>query len=223
MAVFAHPDDETFICGGTLARLSNMGWRVVLACATKGEAGRRMGVPIEANRETLPALRDVELKKACDALGVSELIFLGYRDKTLEIQDFNQLSSEVEAILGREQPDLVVTFHEQLGGHPDHCTIGRAATVAYNAYAKRASGEIGLWFVGWSHMSSVAQRYGFTGDAFFSVDVKSVKAEKLQAFRAHKTQSGLNQSIWTNDKQAMQRLSGDEYFFRAKGNVHPFR
>ena len=40
LAVFAHPDDEVFRCGGTLALLTRRGVRVQTLTATRG--GRRL-------------------------------------------------------------------------------------------------------------------------------------------------------------------------------------
>ena len=39
LGVFAHPDDESLACGGTLARAADAGANVVLLCATRGERG----------------------------------------------------------------------------------------------------------------------------------------------------------------------------------------
>ncbi len=50
LAVFAHPDDETFICGGTLAKYASEGVEIALVSATRGEMGRRMGNPPYLNR-----------------------------------------------------------------------------------------------------------------------------------------------------------------------------
>ncbi|QSO54436.1 PIG-L family deacetylase [Alicyclobacillus curvatus] len=134
IAVFAHPDDETFICGGSLAALAAQGDQVILICATKGEMGRRVGVPPVATRETLPRLREDELRNACNALHISDLRFLGYRDKSLEIAPIGQLIDILEQTFREEQPRAVITFHERFGGHPDHCTIGLAATRAFERY-----------------------------------------------------------------------------------------
>jgi N-acetylglucosamine malate deacetylase 2 len=134
IAVFAHPDDETFICGGSLAALAAQGDQVTLICATKGEMGRRVGVPPVATRETLPRLREDELRNACNALHISDLRFLGYRDKSLEIAPIGQLIDILEQTFREEQPRAVITFHERFGGHPDHCTIGLAATRAFERY-----------------------------------------------------------------------------------------
>ena len=39
LAVLAHPDDETFGTGGTLAHYARQGAKVYLVCATRGEVG----------------------------------------------------------------------------------------------------------------------------------------------------------------------------------------
>lgn len=213
VAVFAHPDDETFICGGTLAKFAEGGQRVVLVCATKGEMGRRLGVPPTANRETLADLREAELRAACGALGIAELRLLGLRDKTLEIQPREELSERVRIELERERPGLVITFHERLGGHPDHCTIGRAATDAFRAY--RSSGaDARLWFVAWGGMVRGSARGGFGPDAVNEVDVSRQLPAKLAAFRAHRTQSQIHPELWGPDALAQKGLADREHFIR---------
>jgi LmbE family N-acetylglucosaminyl deacetylase len=69
LAVLAHPDDEVFRCGGTLALLVRRGVRVHLLTATRGEAGS-CGDPPLCTPEELPALRKRELRCACAALGI---------------------------------------------------------------------------------------------------------------------------------------------------------
>ena len=39
LAIFAHPDDESFCAGGALATLAAAGTEVHLLCLTRGEAG----------------------------------------------------------------------------------------------------------------------------------------------------------------------------------------
>lgn len=213
MAVFAHPDDETFICGGTLAKFAQAGERVVLLCATRGEMGRRMGVPPVATRETLPQLRDKELQEACRALGIAELKYLGLRDKTLEIQPFEPLVATILEHLRKETPNRVVTFHERLGGHADHCTIGRAATRAFSMYQKEHP-EANLFFVAWNTLATEPERYGLDSQDLLRVDVRPQLAAKLLAFRAHRSQSGMNPWLWHNDRQSQQKLAPDEFFIR---------
>ena len=69
LAVFAHPDDETFRAGGTLALLVQAGVQVQVVTATRGEAGSCGDLPL-CVPEDLPALRERELRCACQDLGI---------------------------------------------------------------------------------------------------------------------------------------------------------
>jgi LmbE family N-acetylglucosaminyl deacetylase len=151
MAVFAHPDDESFGIGGTLARYgTDPQVRVVLVCATRGEAGE-ISDPNLATPEHLGEVREQELRCACKALGVDALHFLGYRDSgmagTPENQDprslvmavADQAVGKIVALIRRERPDVVVTFDENGGyGHPDHVAIHYHAAAAFAAAADPA-------------------------------------------------------------------------------------
>lgn len=57
---------------------------ITYLCATRGEMGRRLGLPPIATRESLPVLREGELREACRTLGISDLRLMGLRDKTLD-------------------------------------------------------------------------------------------------------------------------------------------
>src|SRR3954452_2509306 len=82
LAVFAHPDDESYLCGGTLAHYAAAGGPVALGCATLREAGA-LADPAVAPRATLPAGRAGELRAARGLLGLAEVHLLGYEDGTL--------------------------------------------------------------------------------------------------------------------------------------------
>lgn len=213
VAVLAHPDDETFICGGTLAKAAAAGHRVVLVCATKGEMGRRLGVPPTATRETLPDLREQEMRAACAALGVHEVQWLGVRDKTLEIQPPDALVTRILNVFSAERPDVVLTFHERLGGHPDHCTIGMIATRAWRTYVAQQP-QTRLFYVAWSTMAEHPDQYGLRAEQVLDIDVSAYLLPKLRAYRAHRTQSGLNRSVWKHDAQACSSLPSREYFLQ---------
>jgi len=79
LAVLAHPDDESFRCGGTLALLARRGVRVQVLTATRGQAGS-CGEPPLCRPDELPAVRECELRCACAALGVLPPILLDYED-----------------------------------------------------------------------------------------------------------------------------------------------
>lgn len=151
MAVFAHPDDESLGIGGSLARYgADPGVRVVLVCATRGEAGE-ISDPKLASPENLGAVREQELRCACRMLGVEDLFFLGYRDSgmagtaenlepgSLATASFYEVVGRIVAHIRREKPDVVVTFDESGGyGHPDHIAIHYHTTEAFTAAADPA-------------------------------------------------------------------------------------
>ncbi|MFQ5855142.1 MAG: PIG-L family deacetylase [Anaerolineae bacterium] len=150
LAVLAHPDDEAFGTGGTLARYSAEGVHVVLVCATRGEVGQ-ISDPSLATPETLGAVREAELRCAARALGVAEVIFLGYRDSGMAGTAENDarrafVNVPAEAvvprlvgIIRRLRPRVVVTFEPQGGyGHPDHIAIHRHTVAAFHAAADPA-------------------------------------------------------------------------------------
>ena len=70
LAIFAHPDDESLACGGTLARLADDGARVVLLCASRGERGQSAD-PSVARGPDLGRARQRELEAAAQVLGIS--------------------------------------------------------------------------------------------------------------------------------------------------------
>lgn len=217
LAVFAHPDDETFMCAGTLAKYASAGHQVTLVCATLGEMGRRMGIPAITTRESLGNLRQLELMAACEALGIDDLRLLGMRDKTLEIYPRKRLAERVLAEIERVEPDAIITFHEELGGHPDHCTIGGATTDAFMAYIdKQGHHKLGfttsLYFVAWKAMFERANEDPLSEQRYIAINVLPYAQAKLAAFRAHRTQSQLHQWLWKTDRQAIANLEQVEYF-----------
>ncbi|MUG88665.1 LmbE family protein [Paenibacillus timonensis] len=209
LAVFAHPDDESFICGGTLAKYAAEGVEVTVVSATRGEMGRRMGNPPYLNRETLAAAREIELRQACDHLGVYELKFLDIRDKTVEFINEKLLIGRIEELMRELQPEVVLTFHETLGGHPDHCAIGKATTAAFRRYKQGA-----LYFVSFGDMMLQPDKYGYTAGDIARVDVQEHLKAKLAAFRAHRCQSELMEWVWQRDDKALRNFGRYEYFIR---------
>ena len=144
---FAHPDDEAFGTGGTLAHYAADGVHVSLVCATRGEVGE-IADPALATPETLGTVREDELRCAAQMLGVNELFFLGYRDSgmagTPENNDsrafMNAPADEVVrrlvTIFRQMKPTVVITFEPGGGyGHPDHMAINRHMVTAFHAAA----------------------------------------------------------------------------------------
>lgn len=128
--MFAHPDDETFCAGGTFARYAARGAEIMVASATRGEAGQIRDARV-ATRRTIAEVRERELRTACSHLGVRHVRLLEHHDGRLESVGHSTLVGEVESLIDGFGPDVVVTFAPDGGyGHPDHTAISNATTDA---------------------------------------------------------------------------------------------
>ena len=137
LGVFAHPDDETFCAGGTLAKYVEAGWEVMVISATRGQAGQ-IRDPQAATRRTLGQVREREFYAACEQLGVRHARVLDYMDGTLQDVDAHELTGAVVQIIRAFRPDVVITFGpDGAYGHPDHIAIGAATTRAFELAGSR--------------------------------------------------------------------------------------
>ncbi len=145
LVALAHPDDESFGMGGTLAYYAAQGVDVQLVCATRGEAGS-VDPEFMEGYASIAELREAELRCAAEQLGLRSLEFLDYRDSGMAGSKDNKhkeafirapIDQVVETVVGhirRVKPQVVLTF-DATGGyhHPDHIHIHKAATLAFHA------------------------------------------------------------------------------------------
>jgi LmbE family N-acetylglucosaminyl deacetylase len=143
LAVLAHPDDESFGLGGTLALYASKGYDTYLICATRGEVGTVDEEHLNGFRD-IAELRTDELMRAAKNLGLKGVFFLGYRDSGMPGMEENkhpdaQINHPVDEVAGRVvkylrelKPDVVLTF-DPIGGykHPDHIHIHKATVFAF--------------------------------------------------------------------------------------------
>src|SRR6516225_7370253 len=130
LGIFAHPDDETFCAGGTFARYAEQGAEIMVVSATRGQAGQIRDAAV-GNRRTIAAVREAELRLACERLGITKVRCLDYVDGTLADAEFSALVDEVAEVICEFGPDVVITFGPDGGyGHPDHVTISAVTTAA---------------------------------------------------------------------------------------------
>jgi LmbE family N-acetylglucosaminyl deacetylase len=143
----AHPDDESFGPGTTLALYALRGVRVIYVCSTGGEMGT-VAPELLKGYKGVAELRADELARAAKELGLAKVIKLGYRDSGMAGSPDNKhpdclaaahLDKVVEKMVGiirREQPDVIVT-HDAGGGygHPDHIATHNAVVKAFHAAA----------------------------------------------------------------------------------------
>jgi len=130
LAVFAHPDDESIACGGTLARLSYAGVRVVLLCASHREAGS-ISDPALVPDGDLGRVRVHELQEAARALGIAEVRVLDHPDGDLRWADVPIFHDEIVSAIERFGPDAVITFGDDgLYWHLDHIGVHERTSTA---------------------------------------------------------------------------------------------
>ncbi len=130
LGLFAHPDDEVFCVGGTIARAGAAGVETAIVSLTQGEAGQIRDSAV-ATRRTLGATRDEELGASAAALGVTRVECLDLGDGHLARLPFAELVAYARSVLERFAPDVVVTFGDDGGfGHPDHVMSSRATLAA---------------------------------------------------------------------------------------------
>lgn len=123
LALFAHPDDETFRAGGTLALLARRGFRIQTLTATRGQAGS-CGEPQLCSPADLPAVREVELRCACKALGIEPPIILDYQDGHLAKANRDAILADILAAVDKVRPSVLLSFGlDGLSGHPDHIAL----------------------------------------------------------------------------------------------------
>ncbi len=235
MAVFAHPDDESLACGGTLARLADGGARVVLLCASRGEAGSTSDPALVPDGD-LARVRTRELSEAAAILGISDVIVFDHPDGDLRWDDVPELHAEIVAATERYRPDAVITFAEDgLYWHLDHIGVHERT---YTALRSLGASAPPLYYVTMPQgimreMVHTARRkggappnssfWGIAPDAFgdyaqspsFTVDVRPWVPRKLAALRCHRTQMGRDNPIAWIDENDARHLLGVEYFRRA--------
>ncbi|MGZ4595191.1 MAG: PIG-L deacetylase family protein [Actinomycetes bacterium] len=153
LSVGAHPDDETYLCGGLMARATRAGSRVVCVTATRGE----LGSPDEERWPSGPplaALRTREMESALAELGVTEHMWLDYPDGGCADVPDAEAVARITALMTDVRPDTVLTFGpDGMTGHPDHISVGRWTTAAFDAapdgatlgYATNTPGWLARW------------------------------------------------------------------------------
>jgi len=217
LAVLAHPDDETFRCGGTLALLARQGVRVQVLSATRGQAGS-CGDPPLCRPDELGQIREGELRCACRALGLESPILLDYQDGVLDQVSETEAVSRITAVIQKLRPQILLIWPpDGLSGHPDHVAVSRWTGLAFQQTA--VPGPVAPVAIYHPVMpGSLAQRLGLTHlrtvsetDVSLTVDVTPVWAQKLAAINCHRTQLGATPILAASEEK--QRLFlGTEYF-----------
>ncbi len=233
LAIFAHPDDESLACGGTLAKLADAGARVVVMCASHGERGSHDG---PWRNDALGIERSQELFNAAATLDVTEVRLLSHPDGDLRWADVAYFNAEIVLFLRRYDTAAVITFGEDgLYWHPDHIAVYERVVTALKSLRHEAPP---LYFVtmpngamatvvraakarGWT--PPVKGFWSITPEAFglhaephtISVDVRRQVPRKLAAINEHRSQVGSGHPFSHLTAADAEHWLGMEYFRRA--------
>ncbi|HZQ05928.1 MAG TPA: PIG-L deacetylase family protein [Anaerolineae bacterium] len=132
LSINAHPDDQEFTVGGTLAKWARAGTEIITVVITSGDAGSNERTDATMTKTKLAELREEEQRRACAVLGVRETVFLHYSDGTL--QPTLDLRRDLTRLVRKFKPDAVMCgdptarfFGNSYMNHPDHRAAGDAA------------------------------------------------------------------------------------------------
>jgi N-acetyl-1-D-myo-inositol-2-amino-2-deoxy-alpha-D-glucopyranoside deacetylase len=235
LTVFAHPDDEAIACGGTLARLSDAGARVIALCASKGERGSTSRPELVVDGD-LGRVRSNELRASAKMLGIAEVHIFDHPDGNLRWMHVHEFHAEIVNAITQYRPDTVITFAEDgLYWHVDHIGVHERTCTAVQSFGEAAPS---LYYVttppglmpaiveeaiskGWG--PSDASFWGIPPTAFgkaarpptLTVDVRAWASRKLAAIRCHRTQMGASNPFALMADADARKWIGVEHFRRA--------
>ncbi len=204
LLLLAHPDDETFGPGGTIAKYASEGANVYLATATRGEVGM-LGEPPVTDRAHLGEVRTAELQCAAGILGIRKVSFLGFVDGQLASTPREQIVEKAVEQIRWTRPQVVIGFGPGgVSGHPDHQVMSAVALEAFDAAADpaRFPDQIRNGVIPWAsrklYQFEVAQEIFDEWGVPFSgvprknlttfVDTSAFVDRKIEAFYSHRTQ-----------------------------------
>ena len=195
MSIHAHPDDQEFTVGGTLAKWAKAGSRIVTVCLTNGSAGSNQWTPKDMTRTALGTIREEEQRQACRVLGIPEVLFLGYEDGMLEPSI--PLRRALTRLIRIHKPTVVVCgdptvryYGNVYLNHPDHRAASDVVLDAVfpSAQTRLIFPELLDEGLEPHHVESVWIHGAERPDTW--VDIRETLATKLAALREHKTQMG---------------------------------
>ncbi|WEG15409.1 bacillithiol biosynthesis deacetylase BshB2 [Alkalihalophilus pseudofirmus] len=198
LVIFPHPDDEAFGVSGTIAMHTSSGTPVTYACLTLGEMGRNLGNPPFATRESLPLIRKDELKKAAEAIGITDLRMMGLRDKTLEFEDDDQMVQLVSDLISECNPSLIISFYPGYSVHPDHEATARAVVRAVKKMKKEDRPTLHCVAFSNGHEEHI-------GNADVVHSISPFANQKMAALRAH-----ISQTAWMLKDLEETLVNGDQ-------------
>ncbi len=222
LSIHAHPDDQEFTVGGTLAKWARAGSHVATVCITSGGAGSNEHTPPEMTRDALVPIREEEQRQACRVLGIPDVIFLGFEDGML--QATLDLRRELTRVIRRFRPDAVVCgdptvryYGSMYMNHPDHRAASDAALDAVfpSAETRLIFPELLAEGLEPHKVRAVFIHGSDSPDTF--IDISESLSAKLAALKEHRTQMGTWDPTdmitgWAKMQGAPRKLEAAESF-----------
>lgn len=186
--ILAHPDDESFGMGGTLAKYASQGVAIHVILATRGEAG----IP-GVDPRTAGDIRESEARSACQALGAQGLDFVGFMDRQLTAIPDELAVDRIVEKLQEHRPDIIITFGpDGISGHPDHVAVSRWTTTAFDRLSGLPNGPRKLYYLAPSKATQQAcggpPEPETVGGAVAYIVIDEFRAAKASAMRQHRSQ-----------------------------------
>jgi len=188
VGIFAHPDDEAFFTGGTIATLAK-DHDVYTICITNGDAGENSS----DKKGDIADIRREELQESGKTLGVRDTFFLGYKDGTLSNNLYHEIAEKIKKILEKLEPEILITFEMRgISGHLDHVATSLITTYVFN----QAPFTKELWYVLSTEQmrESIKDYYIYWPPGYKKseiskvIDIKPVWETKVAAMHKHESQ-----------------------------------
>jgi LmbE family N-acetylglucosaminyl deacetylase len=193
LATFAHPDDESYGPGGTIARATGTGHIVSLLTLTRGESGS-LGVSKNHSVDKLAKRRSQELKSAAGNLGIQQVQIHNLPDNNLQDIPEEKGINIIKKEINRFKPDIIITFHENtISGHPDHLAV---TNWTYTAVKLMQNPPRLFFFCFDQRQTSMVTFQKLTpiaeSEITHRINVGDFINDKIAAIRCHKTQ----ETVW---------------------------
>ena len=134
LVITPHPDDAEIGCGGTVSKWIAEGTKVFYVLCTNGDKGSD---DPKMTSERLAKIRYEEQEEAAEAMGVSEVVHLGYPDGGLN--DDAEFRGKLVHAIRKFQPEVVFSTDPMRSSfylHRDHRMCGQVSLDAAFPFAR---------------------------------------------------------------------------------------
>lgn len=198
MGIFAHPDDESLLIGGTFALAHEEGWQTTLVTVTRGELGGRFS---GIYGKKLATVRSRELKDAARLLHIDSLHAWDFSDKGVS-QAKKAVTARLIELISKYKPRILITHdRSDPSQHPDHIATAQAVIDAVRKMRRQ-----------WKQGVLFAMLRPSPGHLTYAIDIATYRETKIRACRAHASQGLFRQMRLPVD--LYYALNHFEYFKR---------